>query len=464
MSASQLPERASLEYLKKLAKDRLAALRQADPRAKLATALLAVARDHGFSSWRALKTEVEQRQTRDAAVFFEACSKGDIDAMRGMLVNHPSLVHASRADSPHGGWTALHEAAKAGHADAVRLLLEHGADPNAREAGDNTSALHWAAATGHLENVRALLEAGSDVHGAGDVHALDVIGWATFYREPSDDQMQMDASRRGLVALLVERGARHHIFSAMSVGDLDLIRTLVEQNPELLDRRMSRFERGLTPLHFAMNRKRYDILDLLIELGADLEAEDMSGQTALAVAMLRGDREAMSRLHAAGANPPKTIGSPTASSTFTASMATLAGSIKKCVPMIFVPDVGRTLDWYVSIGFNEINRYEDDGLVNFGMVSFGGAELMLNMHGKQGRHDAGLWFYTDKVDSLYQLLKARQLEAARAALAGEAGALHGIEFVEDINDTFYSARQFGIQDLNGYLLYFTQSLNAGAAT
>ena len=358
----------------------------------------------------------------------------------------------------------MHEAAKRGQADLVRLLLEHGADPNTREAGDNTSALHWAAATGHLENVRALLDAGSDVHGAGDVHALDVIGWATFYREPGDEQPQMDASRRDLVALLVERGARHHIFSATSVGDLDLIRTLVEQNPELLDRRMSRFEHGLTPLHFAISRKRYDILDLLIELGADLEAEDMSGQTALAVAMLRGDREAMSRLHAAGANQPKRVASSTATSPFTASMATLAGSIKKGVPMIHVPDVGRTLDWYASIGFEEIGRYADEGVVNFGMVSFGGAEVMLNMHGKPGEHDVSLWFYTDQVDSLYQLLKSRQLEAAQAALAGEAGHLQAIEFVEDINDTFYSAREFGIRDLNGYLLYFIQSLNAGAAT
>ena len=48
MSNSRLPERASLEYLRKLAKDRLRELRSADPRVKLATALLAVARDYGF--------------------------------------------------------------------------------------------------------------------------------------------------------------------------------------------------------------------------------------------------------------------------------------------------------------------------------------------------------------------------------------------------------------------------------
>ena len=63
----QLPQRPSLEYLKKLAKDRLQALRRTDPRAKLADAQLAIARDHGFPSWRALKAEVEERRRKDFA-------------------------------------------------------------------------------------------------------------------------------------------------------------------------------------------------------------------------------------------------------------------------------------------------------------------------------------------------------------------------------------------------------------
>jgi ankyrin repeat protein/uncharacterized glyoxalase superfamily protein PhnB len=450
MSNSKLPERASLEYLKKLAKDRLHEMRRADPRAKLATALLAVAQDHGLPSWRALKAEVDQRQHRQVVRFFDACAKGEVDVLGGFLLNDPSLARVGNPAAPHQGWTGLHAAAKGGHVDAVRLLLERGADPNAREAGDNTCPLHWAAAQGHLSAVRALLDAGADVHGIGDVHELDVIGWATVYRAPGDDPTQMDVSRRDMVSLLLERGASHHIFSAISVGELDLIQKVVEQDPEALDRRMSRFEHGQSPLHFAMNRKRYDILDLLIELGADLEGEDMRGQTALAVAMLLGDGEAMSRLHAAGATPPKTI----APSSLGASMAKLADSIKKGVPMITVADVARTLDWYASIGFKELARYEDDGLVNFGMVSFGNAELMLNMHGKPGPHDASLWFYTDQLDSLYQLLKSRQLDAAQAALNGQPGDRDGIEFEQDIEDMFYGARQFCIRDLNGYELYF----------
>jgi ankyrin repeat protein/uncharacterized glyoxalase superfamily protein PhnB len=448
--SSQLPERPSLEYLKKLAKDRLQAMRRADPRARLAAALLAVANDHGFSSWRALKSEVERRQVTHAAAFGEACSRGDLAFVRAALANDPALARGDVHGAHHQRWTPLHAAARAGHVEVVRLLLEHGADPHVRESGDNTYPLHWAAAHGHLETVRLLLDAGSDVHGIGDLHELDVIGWATFFRAPGDDVTRTDASRAEVIALLIERGARHHVFSAMSIGDPALVQQVVEQDPSALDRRMSRFERGQSPVHFAIDRKRYDLLDLVIELGADVEALDGGGRTPLAVAMLSGDEEAMRRLRAAGAAIPVVP----AAADVPQAMAALARSVKKGVPMIYVPDVALALDWYAAIGFTEQSRYEDSGVVNFGFMSFGGAEIMFNVHGKPGAHGVSLWFYTDQIDSLYQALKSRQLDAARAALEGQTSPVNGIVFQQDIEDMFYGARQFAVRDLNGYLLYF----------
>jgi ankyrin repeat protein/catechol 2,3-dioxygenase-like lactoylglutathione lyase family enzyme len=383
------------------------------------------------------------------AEFIDACARGDVEVLRGLLANDPSLARVgAHTEYGYGGWTGLHEAAKQGRLDAVRLLLEHGADPGARETGDNTTPLHWAAAHGDVDVVRALLDAGADVHGAGDLHEGDVIGWATLGGP--------DKVHRDVTTLLLERGARHHIFSAIAIGDLGLIRRLVADNPEALNRRRSRFEQRQTALHFAISRRRYDMVDLMIELGANLEAEDMHGETPLAFAMLRGDREAMSRLHAAGARPPKTV----ETSNFREQMAGLAGSVKKSVAMIMVPDVARALEWYTSIGFREIARYGDDGYVNFGMVSFGEAELMLNMHGSAGVHDASLWFYTDRIDDLYLLLKSRRLEAAHSQLTGQPGDNEGIVFEQDIEDMFYGARQFGIRDPNGYILYFIQPREA----
>src|SRR5258707_1186650 len=117
----------------------------------------------------------------NSSQFFEACERGDADALRSLLAQDRSLTGIAKPGQPYGGWTGLHSVAASGNAEAVQLLLAHGADPNAREAGDNTTPLHWAAAHGHVDSVRALLDAGADVHGLGDLHELDVIGWATYF-------------------------------------------------------------------------------------------------------------------------------------------------------------------------------------------------------------------------------------------------------------------------------------------
>jgi catechol 2,3-dioxygenase-like lactoylglutathione lyase family enzyme len=64
MPNAKLPERASLDYLRKLAKNHLPELRRTNPDARLADALLKVARDHGFSSWRALKAQLDDRSAK----------------------------------------------------------------------------------------------------------------------------------------------------------------------------------------------------------------------------------------------------------------------------------------------------------------------------------------------------------------------------------------------------------------
>lgn len=438
MSKSELPERASLEYLKKLAKERHAEMRRVDPGAKLAAALLAIARDHGFASWRALKEELDLRRERTALRFFEACRAGDLDVIRDLLASEPALVRAVDAKSQYGGWTALHYAARHVRLDAVRLLLEHGADPNAREAGDNTTPLHWAAAQRATEVVRALLDAGADPHGFGDLHELDAIGWATYFHP--------DGGRRGerpeVAELLTERGARHHVFSAMSLGDLELLRAVVEHDPGTLDRRMSRFENRLSALHFAVALKRHDLLDLLIELGADLEAVDANGHTPLEAAILAADLESARRLEAAGARPPPP------SSSAPVNLSGFAAEIRRVTPMLRVADVGRALAWYLSLGFTERGRYEESGVFYWAMLACGNAELMLNLGSAVQDPPVTLWFYVDRTTALYEALKARQVQAARSA-DGNA-----VEFVQHLHEPHYGGREFTIRDLNGYPLTF----------
>ena len=55
----ELPARPNLKHLKNQAKERLDAMQQSDPRAQLADAQHAIAREYGFTSWPKLKTHVE---------------------------------------------------------------------------------------------------------------------------------------------------------------------------------------------------------------------------------------------------------------------------------------------------------------------------------------------------------------------------------------------------------------------
>jgi ankyrin repeat protein len=176
---------------------------------------------------------------------------------------------------------------------AVDLLLRRGLDVNTREKGDNTYAMHWAAAAGHLAVVRRLADAGGDVVGDGDDHQLEVIGWATCW-EGCDD-----AAHHAIADFLVSRGARHHIYSAISMNLPDEVRRIVAADPSALNSRMSRNEDNRMPLHFAVQRNRPEMVALLLELGADPLAVDASGQPAASYATKPDtDRRAMEKIRA----------------------------------------------------------------------------------------------------------------------------------------------------------------------
>jgi catechol 2,3-dioxygenase-like lactoylglutathione lyase family enzyme len=253
-----------------------------------------------------------------------------------------------------------------------------------------------------------------------------------------------------VLALLESHGAGHHIFSAIAVGDPGLVREVVRRDPRTLARRLSRFEHGRSPLHYATERKRADLAELLVDLGADLNAADLHGQTPLAFALTRGEAAVAQLLRARGATLPP----PRPPAEISDRLATLARSTRKGVPMIGVPDIAAALRWYASIGFTEVERYAEDGLVNFGMVTFGKAEVLFGIHEAPNAENVRLWFYTDEVDGLYEQLKARQLGEAREALEGDPVGAEGMRFEEELYDPFYGGRQFSIRDPWGYTLIF----------
>ncbi len=99
-----------------------------------------------------------------------AAWRGHIEAVRWLL------EHGAKPDRDGARWSALHYAAFANRPDISRLLLERGAQINAR-APNGSTVLMMAAREGHAGLARLLLEAGADpkaTNEAGD----DALAWA----------------------------------------------------------------------------------------------------------------------------------------------------------------------------------------------------------------------------------------------------------------------------------------------
>lgn len=83
---------------------------------------------------------------------FKAVHENELASVARLLTEDPSLVHAR---APGSNWTPLH---RANSPEVARLLLERGADPNARGRSEETP-LHLIT---HEEVVRVLLQHGAD--------------------------------------------------------------------------------------------------------------------------------------------------------------------------------------------------------------------------------------------------------------------------------------------------------------
>src|SRR2546423_5823496 len=283
-----LPDAPNVDWLRKQAKRLLRELRKAHPSAQLSDAQFELAKQYGFASWRALKTHIDLLSIDGQ--LFDAARAGDVTRLASLLDAHPEKLHARAA--PYE-WSLLHTAAHGGNVAEVDLLLKRGLDANTREKGDSTYPMHWAAAAGHLDIVRRLADAGGDVVGRGDDHELEVIGWGTAW-EGRDD-----ATHRAIAEFLVSRGARHHIFSAISLNLADEVRRIVAADPAALNRRMSRNENNQLPLHYAVRKNRPEMVALLLELGADPLGVDDSGMPATAYATAPTvDRQVMQKIRA----------------------------------------------------------------------------------------------------------------------------------------------------------------------
>ncbi len=290
----------------------------------------------------------------DTDKIFEAARHGETEKLRDLVSSDMELI--LRKDP--AGWTPLHWAAWGGSPDAVRLLLENGADPNTLCEGflrpidlaaclgftkvasiliehgalyyapfsDGWTPLHFAAHWGQEEIASFLIEHGGDVLarnnmcntplcqaarmqrvevakiliGAGanvDSEGMDYcrpLHWATHYNELELAKNLLEAGAE--VNARCKRDGKSPLFVALrSIENVDIINLLLKHGAN--PNTVNKWGRRAFPM-----ARSPEVIRLCIDAGADVNVGDKDGTTALHRAVQRENIESIKVLLDAGAN------------------------------------------------------------------------------------------------------------------------------------------------------------------
>lgn len=158
-----------------------------------------------FDEITELLVERGARTTMSAAdEFAAAVGTGDLGAARTMIEADPTVV---RTGNPEEDRLLADIAGRGSSLDAVRLLVDAGADLTARGLDDGTP-LHIAAWFGQPRNAAVLVDAGAPLERFDSVHESSPLGWAVHGSRYSGAADERTDAYDAVVRLLLEAGAR----------------------------------------------------------------------------------------------------------------------------------------------------------------------------------------------------------------------------------------------------------------
>ena len=331
MADRHFPVRPNLEQLKHQAKDLLRAIKQGEPsalaelkkhhpkaitpeNAKLADAQLVLARSYGLPSWPRMAT---------ACRMTDAIWRGDVDAVRELVLKDPRLLHDDARGLPSNWGPPMSYAANIGQDKIIQMLRELG-------AVDLQHAFDRACLQGKIETARQLYAMGARPEAdavMGPCETLSDSGLA-FLLELGAPLTDKQGDRLAPVALLLQTYSRypegkHRCLEIMAEqgialpdtppmalhrGRIDLLENHLRRDPQLLSRTFSHQEifppelgchadeslalhgtplAGASLLHMCVDYDEIEIARWMIARGANVnakaavDADGFGGHTAL---------------------------------------------------------------------------------------------------------------------------------------------------------------------------------------
>ena len=248
-----------------------------------------------------------------------------LDVATFLIDEHSQDVNALGFDREE---TPLHVSSRWGHVEISRVLLEHGADTEARDR-DDYSPLEHGTTNGHVELVHALLEHGADAN-AQDEEDCTPLYWASEGGQLAVSQVLLDhdadvtaqctndwtplhrAEEEDVAQLLLDYGAdanaldiknRTPLHRISKLGYMGTAQVLLEHDADA----NARDANNATPLHLASGSDHVDVAQLLLQYGSDIHARDDEGRTPFMRATEKEHPEMMRLLLEHGAEDHRSI-------------------------------------------------------------------------------------------------------------------------------------------------------------
>ena len=182
------------------------------------------------------------------------------------------------------GWTPLYAAIKSRQYPVVKLLLNHGANPNAITSLGSTPFL-LASEIGDLEVIKCFVEHGADLDyspSGKEADELNITGQTALFMATLKEQ-------NDVVQYLIQKGSKVNVKNRYGVsplllcaegGNETLVKILVDVGADVNmspsgDLAVEHILAGQTPLYGAAKKGHYHICKFLIEKGAIVDAETM---------------------------------------------------------------------------------------------------------------------------------------------------------------------------------------------
>lgn len=184
-------------------------------------------------------------------------------------------------------WTdgPLHYAAMYKQPGAVKMLIQYGADVNAKGSYGRTPLIYGASSARMPDMVKFLIDSGADVNATNDSGENALFELIT--REESNSEIAKILLDNGIKKDLRNSSKMTALHWAAFCGKINIIEVLLEYGFDIEDKDSF----GNTPIIKAMSQNKIDAVKFLFNKGARPDSQGQAGFSLLEYATRRGDKD-----------------------------------------------------------------------------------------------------------------------------------------------------------------------------